>query len=143
MKAYPQPAAVFGDARWITVPGPHPQNCTFLARRGFRVAQVPPAATLLIAAEARYAVWLNGRYLGSGPARGTHYRYFYDSYDVGGLLAAGANALAVRVHCPLGGTTGTVPPPLPALIAGLEPLVVSDASWQVCADPAHRADALL
>ena len=143
MKAYPQPEPVFGEARWITVPGPQPRNCTFLARRGFTVARVPPAATLLIAAEARYAAYLNGRYLGSGPARGTHYRYFYDSYDVGGLLAEGRNTLAVRVHCPLDGTTGTVPPPLPALIVRLDPMVVSDASWQVCADPAHRADALL
>ena len=142
MKAYPQPEAVFGEARWITVPGPHPDNCTFLARRGFTVAQVPRPATLHIAAEARYAVCLNGRYLGSGPARGTHYRYFYDSYEVGDLLVAGPNTLAVRVHCPLKGTTGTVPPVLPALIARLDQLVVSDASWQVCADPAHRADAL-
>ena len=98
MNAYPEPAAAFGGARWITVPGPQAQNCTFLARRRFTVRQLSQPATLLTAADARYAVYLNGRYVGSGPAR----RYFYDSYEVGGLLVAGGNTLAVRVHarCP-------------------------------------------
>ena len=95
-----------------------------------------------IAAEARYAVYVNGRYVGSGPARGTHYRYFYDSYEVGALLVAGRNTVAARVHCPLTGTTGTVPPVLPALIAQIEPFVATDAAWEVSADPAHRSDAL-
>ena len=35
-----------------------------------------------------------------------------------------------------------MPPVLPALIAQLEPFVVTNAAWQVCADPAHRPDAL-
>ncbi len=110
MKAYPQPEAVFGEARWITVPGPHPDNCTFLARRGFTVAQVPRPATLHIAAEARYAVCLNGRYLGSGPARGTHYRYFYDSYEAGGS-ARGRSA----TPSPCASTVRSEAPPAPCL----------------------------
>ena len=142
VNSYPPPVDVFSRARWITVPGPQADNCTFLARRRFTVEQLREQATLLIAAEARYAVYVNGGYVGSGPARGTHYRYFYDSYEVGSLLVAGHNTLAVRVHCPLTGTTGTVPPVLPALIAYLEPFVVTDSSWEVCPDPAQRTDAL-
>jgi len=140
--AYPESGPALGGARWITVPGPQEDNCTFLARRSFTLEQLPERATLLIAAEARYAVYVNGRYVGAGPARGTHYRYFYDIYEVSGLLVTGGNTLAVRVHCPLGGTTGTVPPVMPALIAEIEPFVATDASWEVCVDPAHRADAL-
>ena len=125
------------------MPGPQADNCTFLARRSFTLEQLPDRATLLIAAEARYAVYVNGHYVGTGPARGTHYRYFYDSYEVGSLLVAGqATPLRPASTAPLSGTTGTVPPVLPALIALIEPLVGTDASWEVCVDPAHRADAL-
>ena len=138
--AYPESGPALSGARWITVPGPQADNCTFLARRSFTLEQLPERATLLIAAEARYAVYVNGRYVGSGPARGTHYRYFYDSYEVGALLVAGRNTVAARVHCPLSGTTGTVPPVLPALIAQIEPFVGTDASWEVCVDPAQRSD---
>ena len=141
MNAYPEPEAALSGARWITVPGPQADNCTFLARSSFTLEELPEQATLLIAAEARYAAYVNGGYVGSGPARGTHYRYFYDSYEVGGLLVAGRNTLAARVHCPLTGTTGTVPPVLPALIAQLAPFVATAASWEVCIDPAHRPEA--
>ena len=142
MIAYPESGSALSGARWITVPGPQADNYTFLARRSFTLGELPERATLLIAADARYALYVNGGYVGSGPARGTHDRYFYDSYEVGGLLVSGRNTLAARVHCPLTGTTGTVPPVLPALIAQLAPFVGTDASWQVCVDPAQRADAL-
>ena len=70
MIAYPESGPALSGARWITVPGPQADNCTFLARRSFTLEELPERATLLIAAEARYAVYVNGRYVGSGPARG-------------------------------------------------------------------------
>ena len=59
--AYPESEPALGGARWITVPGPQADNCTFLARRSFALEQLPEGATLRIAAEARYAVYINGQ----------------------------------------------------------------------------------
>ena len=133
--------AVGFAAKWITPPGDRSANYTFLARREFRIAEVPERAILRIAADSRYVAYLNGLRIGQGPARGTDARFFFDSYDVSADLRPERNCLALRVHCPTVTLTSAVPPVMPAILAEIEGLLATDADWQVRPDPAHRADA--
>ena len=133
-------APIRWTAKWIAPPGePHP-NSYFLARRRFELAAAPRQALLHIAADARYAAYVNGQFVGSGPARGTHRRYFADSFDIAALLRPGANWIAAEVHCCLAPSYVMVPQ-RPALLAEVEGLAASSAAWQVRRDPARRTDA--
>lgn len=127
-------------ARWISVSGEKHENFYFLARKRFVIARQPEKAILRVAADSRYALYMNGRFVGNGPARGTHRRYFFDSYDIADCLQPGDNWIAAEVHCPVRATY-TMAPNAPALLLEIEGLVATDASWQVRRDPAHRADA--
>ncbi len=130
------------SAKWITPPGDRKQNYYFQARKCFQTAAATARAILRIAADARYAAYVNGVFVGNGPARGTHQRYFADSYDVAALLRSGANWIAVEVHCCLM-PTYTMVPFRPALLAEIEGLTATDGDWQVRIDPSHRTDSLM
>lgn len=130
------------SALWISPAGEKSPNYYFLARKEFKVAAPPASAILRIAADARYAFYINGVFAGNGPARGTSQRYFADSYDVASLLRPGPNWIAVEAHCCLM-PTYTMLPFQPALLAELDGLAATNAAWQVRVDPSHRADALV
>ncbi len=67
-------------------------------RRVFQAGQGARDAQLRITADARYEVWLNGRRLGFGPARGYDSPWPVDEYDLRGILRPGKNVLAVLVQ---------------------------------------------
>lgn len=129
-------------ARWIAPSGEKKENYTFLARKQFSLDRVPASAMLRVCADSRYVLYLNGQFVGVGPARHSHKRYFYDSYDVAKFLCAGKNHLAAEVHCPVKATF-IAAPVTPALWLQLDGIVGTDASWQVRVDPSHRSDSLL
>lgn len=129
-------------AKWIAPRGDTPENYYFLARKSFDLADPPERAVLRITADSRYAVYVNGRFAADGPARGTHKRYFFDSYDIAALLRAGVNWIAVEVHCPVRSTYNAAPH-APGLLAEIEGMTATDASWRVMRDPSHRSDSLL
>ncbi len=67
---------------------------------GFR-AVIEPAAgekvMLRVAAATIYRAWLNGQFLGCGPAHGPHGYFRVDQWDLGGKLQPGKNLLALEV----------------------------------------------
>jgi len=133
-------AGIKWSASWIAPPsGKHP-NYYFLARKEFLVAACPQHALLRIAADGRYAAYLNGQFVGNGPVRGTERRYFADHYDVAELLTPGANWIAVEVHCSVT-PTFTMVPYQPAVLAEIADITATDASWQVMVDPSHQTAA--
>lgn len=71
--------------------------------RYFRFKWAAPAnvkkATLLITADSRYEVSLNGGHIGRGPVRGFPYAYYYDSYDITPSVVADAeNVITALVN---------------------------------------------
>lgn len=124
-------------AQWIAPDAPASDNFYFLARGVFSVPNPPSSACLHITADARYTAYLNGRRVGCGPARGSHRRYFVDTYDVGAWLRPGENWLAVAVHCPVQPTYNSVPH-APGLLAEIPGLIATGAAWEVRVDPAHN-----
>ncbi len=86
-------------ARWIWTDGdPKPRHFYLMVRRVFEIESVPDEAQLHITAADRYVLWVNGRYLGRGPARSDPRRKSYDTYDVSSHLVAGRNVIAIRAY---------------------------------------------
>ena len=54
-------------------------------------------AVLRVTASSLYRAWLNGEFLGCGPARGPHGWFRIDEWDLRGKLRAGRNVIAVEV----------------------------------------------
>jgi hypothetical protein len=69
---------------------------------GFRAVIDAPAdkmqkVVLRVAAATIYRAWLNGEFLGCGPARGPHGYFRVDEWNLSGKLAPGKNLVAIEV----------------------------------------------
>lgn len=67
---------------------------------GFRAVFDAPAdgkAVLQVAASTIYRAWINGEFVGCGPARGPHGYYRVDQWDLAGKLKPGKNLVAIEV----------------------------------------------
>ncbi len=67
---------------------------------GFRTQFKKPGngnATLMVTASSLYRVFLNGEFIGHGPARAAHGYYRVDEWDLSGKLSEDKNVLAIEV----------------------------------------------
>lgn len=112
-----------------------PRNEWRCFRRSFECpADFGGEARLHISADSRYVLYVNGERVGRGPVRSWPKEQFYDTYEVGSLLRAGApNTVAVlALHFGvsnfyyLRGKGGLIA----ELEAGGRPLLATDASWR-------------
>jgi hypothetical protein len=100
-----------------------------------------------ISADGRYALFVNGRRIGRGPAKGDVDHQFYDTYELAPELRVGRNVLAVRVvdyspvRCspPQQGAPASIITYSGGLafemrIPGEAAPLVSDKSWRVATD---------
>lgn len=128
-----------GNCRRLWLGSSEAINATRLFRRVFQVA--PSAlrrADLHIFADAKYQLWVNGCYLGRGPAFFHPHRRPVDHYDVGPCLVAGKNVIAVLVHAPGIALHNYIPADLPGLVARLDLhfvggrhlVLFSDSRWK-------------
>ena len=86
------------DAAWIwSADAKRPYNNIVLFRRSFDV-DGDATARLLITADSRYEVYVNGQWLGFGPPRAWPSPWPVDAYDLTGLLKLGRNTIAVIVQ---------------------------------------------
>ena len=87
------------DGRWIWCKGEaKPYHFYLYARKTFILDGEPTSAQLHITASDRYVLYLNGRYLGRGPARSDPRRKSYDTYDVAASLQKGTNVIGMRAY---------------------------------------------
>jgi len=90
-------ACPLSRARWIWPShAPYMHNTYAQYRRDFDLAGVPSAAPFCITADQAYMLYVNGRYVGRGPARGYQHRWPYDTHDLAADLRPGHNWIAVR-----------------------------------------------
>ncbi len=119
------------NGQWIAPVGSAvAKNYYFRVRRAFSLATVLGKQQLHIAAESYYALWLNGHFIGRGPARGTRKVNFYDTYEVAEWLKEGENTVAVLVQC-MNISNFTTAPCRPGVIVELENIISSDDDWEV------------
>ncbi|MFZ4778506.1 MAG: alpha-L-rhamnosidase C-terminal domain-containing protein [Terrimicrobiaceae bacterium] len=93
---------MFENSLWIW-PESHNwdlHNGYALFRKTFHLPKVPAKAPLFITADQSYQLYVNGRYVCRGPARGFQSHWPYDEVDVRPFLLKGKNVLAVRAHNP-------------------------------------------
>src|SRR5574341_446600 len=90
------------DAVWIGSPHPFDLHEVYLCFRSPADWQLAPPqrAELLISADCRYKLWINGQFAGRGPARSFPHAQCVDRLDVTAFLRAGRNLIAVQVYQP-------------------------------------------
>jgi hypothetical protein len=69
-----------------------------LVRKSFRLEEPCSEAYLRITADDYYKLYINGQFVGQGPAQGYAHHFYYNSYDVSGYLQPGENVIAVHVY---------------------------------------------
>ncbi|MCB9159230.1 MAG: alpha-L-rhamnosidase N-terminal domain-containing protein [Caldilineaceae bacterium] len=102
------------------------------------------ATTLWITADSRYRLWVNGTFVARGPARSWPSRQAVDRVDIGALLHATGNVIAVQVYQPGYSHFSYVHRGAAALLAWLAgadgtPVLVSNTGWRVRRDPSFSA----
>lgn len=125
------------------------ENQRIMFRKTFTLSQAPQKGELAIFADSRYRLWINGEYIGQGPARAPHGWHYYDTFDVASKLRPGQNAIAVEVLWYGQGEAWYVAPPAAparfgalnhgALICQLDTgsqTVISDGTWRAAEDHA-------
>jgi alpha-L-rhamnosidase len=95
-------ARIFARAQWIW-----PDefrwdlfNGFVLFRRDFTLDRVPRRGPLFITADQSYQLYVNGAFVGRGPARGYQSHWPYDEIDIARWLVPGRNLLAIRAFNP-------------------------------------------
>ena len=69
--------------RWIFKAGEkRPTNYYLLLRRSFQLDFHVVSASVAVSADAFYKLYINGNYVGRGPARSSDKKKFYDRYDI-------------------------------------------------------------
>ena len=87
-------AATFGAGR-----SPVEERNRFVYfRKGFDLTAKADKAMIHISADGRYQLFVNGHFVGRGPARCDPAFQYYDSYDIAPQLQVGRNVIAVLGH---------------------------------------------
>jgi alpha-L-rhamnosidase len=81
----------FVEARWIGFgdPGVDHADSRFAFRKRLELATTPKSGLVRVTADARYMLWVNGRFVGRGQARGFPWAQPYDDYDLAPFLRRG------------------------------------------------------
>ena len=94
----PDPPHHEWHAGWITHPtAPLREPVVLHFRHGLTLAAMPASYVVRVSADNRFVLFVNGKRVGDGPARGdlTHWRY--ERFDLAPLLKAGENVIAATV----------------------------------------------
>ena len=86
------------SARWITVPGAtRTEYGVYHFRRALTLPVKPASFVVHVSADNRYQLFVNGKRVAWGPARGDLYHWRYETVDLAPNLNAGSNVLAAVV----------------------------------------------
>ena len=87
----------FKRAKPIWPEGRETEKNLFVGFRAVFEGKVSTQTVLKIAASSLYRCWLNGRFLGHGPARGPHGFFRVDEWNLEPYMVIGSNLLAIEV----------------------------------------------
>ncbi len=86
------------QASWIVAAeGPERDAGVFHFRKAIRLDALPARFVVHVSADNRYLLHVNGRRVGTGPARSDLLHWAYESYDLAPYLRAGDNLVAATV----------------------------------------------
>ena len=85
-------------AHWIMHPTVQPQDhAMILFRKSFELTSKPAKFVVHVSADNHYRLFVNGKYITRGPARGDISHWFYETLDLAEYLEAGKNVIAAEV----------------------------------------------
>ena len=85
-------------ARWISYPGEAPNVYgVYHFRKSFDLEVVPSRFIVHVSADNRYKLYVNGKLVSLGPARGDIYNWNFETVDLAPYLIKGKNVLAAVI----------------------------------------------
>ena len=93
-------SAVFPDAHWLWHASPQrdERDRRIQFRRTFELHDIPASAEIRITTDSFYTLWINGKYVNRGPARGFQRHWPFDRLETAPYLQKGKNTFAVLVY---------------------------------------------
>ena len=80
----------------VDLPCDEHRNCHILFRRTFDLPQLPCKSLIYISADDYYKLYINGKFVGQGPAPAYHFQYNYNVMDISQYLHCGENTIAIH-----------------------------------------------
>lgn len=129
-------------AGWISCPGVSLKAYgVFHFRKTFSLGQTPARFIIHLSADNRYRLWVNGRAVCAGPARGSLYNWYFETLDIAPYLQQGNNVLAVQVwNMAEYAAVAQVSNQTALVVQGdgeTEKIVNTDRSWKVMQNKAY------
>ncbi|TJZ59995.1 alpha-L-rhamnosidase [Sphingobacterium olei] len=97
--------------KWISCPNvPQRDYGVFHFRKAFALEDQPTTYTIHVSADNRYRLFVNGKAVVSGPARGDLHHWYFETVDIAPYLRPGKNVIAalvwnMGVHAPIAQVT--------------------------------------
>lgn len=107
-------------------------------RKEFDIKEMPEQSKMMIFADSRYVLWINGKYVERGPCRFDPKGPEFDLIDIRSFIRKGKNIIAVLVHGNVRNALGNLKimkhlPGLSAVITTGKKYFVTDSTW-LCSD---------
>jgi alpha-L-rhamnosidase len=131
------------SAEWISHPSaPLREPGVFHFRKIIELPAAPAHFIVHVSADNRFIFFVNGKRVGEGPARGSFFRWRYETFDLARFLRGGENVVAATVwqygiYAPIAQITDR----LAFLVEGdtsAEAILNSDSSWEVEEELGHN-----
>ncbi|GAC1591132.1 MAG: hypothetical protein NVS3B19_12020 [Ginsengibacter sp.] len=132
----------YWPASWITCPGVAQRDYgVYHFRKSIELDHVPAKFIIHVSADNRYRLFVNGKAVCSGPARGDLYNWYYETVDIAPFLQSGKNTIAALVwNMGVYAAVAQISNQTGFLIQGdgdIEKSVNSNDSWKVFHDEAY------
>jgi alpha-L-rhamnosidase len=129
-------------ASWITHPtAPLRDAGVFHFRKVFRLDVKPAHFLVLVSADNRFQLYVNGQRVGEGPARGDFSHWRYETFDLAPFLRSGENLVTAAVwELGIWAPLAQISDRLAFLLEGdtaAEAIANSDTQWQVEEEKGH------
>ena len=86
------------QAQWIMPPEASSYDYgVYHFRKEINLQEVPASFIVHVSADNRYKLFINGEYIGNGPARGDNMNWRFETYDLTPVLKPGKNVIAATV----------------------------------------------
>ena len=134
---------------WITAPGVGKTDVTVLHfRKEIKLTKLPKAYSVDVSADNRFILYVNGKRVGEGPARGDLAHWRFERFDLRPYLKSGDNVIAAEVWNAVGDPSkqGLKGAPMAQISAGTgfwlrgkgaASVLDTGAKWRVSAQPGH------
>ncbi len=128
--------SILKEAQWIWNSNPDGDltNLYVQFRKSFEIKDVLENTKVYITADQAYRLYVNGKYVASGPARGYQISWPYDEINVSKYLKVGKNLIAIRAYTPNRSSFGYLTQGMAGVLFAADfgngVKIVSNSSWK-------------